>query len=101
MRWIDMVRRFAAAARRSYHMWRPEPRIVRRMDVECPHGRGRVEVDLLLDRSGRPDAVVRCSAHAVCPPDCDQAGRLCADAVCDRPRAVLDYPGTGPLEEID
>jgi hypothetical protein len=101
MRWIDTVRRLAAAARRPFRMRPPEPRIVRRMNVECPHGRGRVEVDLLLDRSGRPEAVLRCSAHAVCPPACDQACRQCADAVTERPHAILVYPGEGPLEEID
>jgi hypothetical protein len=101
MRWIDTVRRIAAAARGSLRVRAPAPRIVRRMDVECPHGRGRVEVDLLLDRSGRPKAVVRCSAHEACPPTCDQACRQCADAVVDRPHAILVYPGTGPLEEID
>ena len=101
MRWIDTVDRFATAVRGWFHMRPPEPRIVRRMDVECPHGRGRVEVDLLLDRSGRPKAVLRCSAHAVCPPTCDQACRQCVDAVCERANAVLVYPGSGPLEEID
>ena len=100
MRWIDTVRRIAADARRSFRI-PPKPRIVRRVELECPHGRGRVEVDVLFERSGRPEAVVRCSAHAVCPPACDQACRQCADAVCAPPHAVLVYPGTGPLEEID
>jgi len=100
MRWIDTVRRFAAAAR-TFRIRPAAPRIVRRMDVECPHGRGRVEVDFLLDRSGRHEAVVRCSAHAVCPPACDQACRLCVDAYAERARAILVYPGTGPFEEID
>ncbi len=77
-----------------------EPRLVRRVGMECPHGRGHVEVDLLTDRAGKPTAVVRCSAHNACPPTCDQACRRCAEAVLAPAHALVIYPHDGPLDDV-
>ena len=77
-----------------------EPRRVRRVSIECPHDRGRVEVDLLTDRAGKPTAVVRCSAHQACPPACDEACRRCADAVLAPARALVIYPHEGPFGDV-
>jgi hypothetical protein len=77
-----------------------EPRLVRRVHMECPHDRGHVEVDLLTDRMGKPTAVVRCSAHETCPPPCDQACRRCAAAVLAPAHALVVYPHDGPLVDL-
>jgi hypothetical protein len=74
-----------------------EPRLARRMEMTCPHGRGQVEVEFLNDRAGRPTAVLRCSAHEACPPTCDQACRTCVDAVLSRAHALIVYPHDGPF----
>ena len=71
---------------------REEPRFVRRVGIPCPHGRGLVEVDLLTDRLGKPEVVLRCSAHASCPPACDQSCRSCAEAVLTPARSLGIYP---------
>ena len=78
-----------------------EPRVVRRVGMVCPHGRGPVQVDILVDRAGKPEVVLRCSAHDACPPTCDQSCRRCADAVLRPARAVVVYPpGDGPFEDV-
>ena len=101
MTWIDAVRRIAATARRALRVRPPEPRIVRRVGVQCPHGGGNVEIALLMGHDGKPEAVLRCSADASCPPACDQACRRCAEAILARPHAVLVYPGGRPFEDVD
>lgn len=98
MRPIAMIRRALASVRRF--VGSHEPRLVRRVEVECPHGRGRVEIDLLVDRAGKPTAVVRCSAHQACPPTCDQACRHCADVVLAPAHALVVYPHDGPLDDV-
>jgi hypothetical protein len=74
---------------------REEVRLVRRVGIECPHGRGFVEVDLLTDRLGKPECVLRCSAHKSCPPTCDQSCRTCAEAVLTPTRAMLILSSAG------
>ena len=76
------------------------PRVVRRVGIDCPHGRGVVEVDFLMDRAGRPEAVVRCTAHESCPPTCDQACRRCAEAVLGPAHALIIYPPGGPFRDL-
>ena len=98
MKVIATVRSFGSSLRRWIHPLRP--RIVRRVAMECPHGRGVAEIDLLTDRGGKPEAVLRCSAHESCPPTCDQACRLCAEAVLTPAHAVIIYPGGGPFEDV-
>jgi hypothetical protein len=67
----------------------------------CPHGRGAVEVEIRTDRFGKPEVALRCSAHAACPPTCDQACVRCADAVLAPARALILYPpGDGPCEDV-
>ena len=98
MKVIAAVRSLGSSLRR----WIPPgpPRIVRRVGMDCPHGRGLAEVDLLTDRAGKPEAVLRCSAHESCPPTCDQACRLCAEAVLMPADAIIIYPGSGPFEDV-
>jgi hypothetical protein len=77
------------------------PRLVRRTIVHCPETGAPVEIDLLMARTGGPDMVLRCSAHAECPPACDQACRKMAEAVVGPARAlIICPPGSGPPEEI-
>jgi hypothetical protein len=99
MKVIAAVSRFASSLRRWVHRRGGSPRVVRRVDMECPHGRGLVQVDLLLDRAGRPEAVVRCTKHEKCPPTCDQACRRCAEAVLRPAEALIIYPGGGPFHD--
>jgi hypothetical protein len=78
------------------------PRLIRRVVIHCPHGGGAVEIDLLMRRTGGPEAVLRCSARRECPPACDRACRLAAECVLATPRALfICPPGSGPPEEID
>ena len=77
------------------------PRIVKRVAIDCPHGRGSAEVDLLLDDAGRPESAVRCTADACMPPACDHICRRCTTTVMDPARAVVVYPAMGSMEEID
>jgi hypothetical protein len=82
--------------------WRTyTPRIVKRVALECPHGRGRVEVDLLLDDAGKPTSAVRCTADGCIPPACDHVCKRCTSAVMDPASAIVVYPAVGPMEEID
>jgi hypothetical protein len=76
---------------------------VRRVTVHCPATGVPVEIDLLMRSTGAADVVLRCSAHAECPPACDQACRKLAETVLGRPTAVIICPpgSSGPPEEID
>lgn len=77
-------------------------RLVRRVRLECPHGRGTTIVELLMGRDGKPLAALRCSAHQSCPPTCDQACRACAEAVLSPAEAISVFPpGDGPLDTQD
>jgi len=100
---IAAVRKLGSSLRRlTGPRGRHEPRLVRRVGIHCPHGRGLVEVDLLTDRAGKPEVVLRCSVHASCPPTCDQACRSCAESVLSPAHALIIYPpGDGPLEDAD
>ena len=99
MKVIAAVSSFGSSLRRWIYPLGP-PRIVRRVNMDCPHGRGFAEVDLLTDRARKPEAVLRCSAHESCPPTCDQACRLCAEAVLTPAHAIIIYPGSGPFEDV-
>jgi hypothetical protein len=94
MNLIGAVRRLGSWCR---FIGRHDPRLVKRVGISCPHGLGRLEVELLIDRMGKPETVVRCSAHAICPPTCDQACRACAEAVLAPARALIIFPPDGPL----
>src|SRR5687767_2926695 len=100
MKIIAAVSRFGSSLRAWLRPSGGPPRLVRRVGMECPHGRGSVEVDLLMDRAGRPEAVLRCTAHEKCPPTCDQACRRCAEAVLGRCHALIVYPGGGPFRDL-
>ncbi len=77
-------------------------RLVRRVDVHCPHGRGVVTVDMVTDAHGAPEVVLRCSAHGSCPPSCDQSCRRCAEVVRTPAKALVVYPpGRGPNDAAD
>ena len=87
---------------RSVVLPRRRPRLVRRVTMHCPHGGEVVDVDLLTNRSGAPELVLRCSKHASRPPACDQSCRHEAEAVLMPAHAVALYPpGTGALEDWD
>jgi hypothetical protein len=95
---IAMLGRLFSSIR--WTLGRRQPRIVRRVGMVCPHGRGPVELDILTDHDGKPEVVLRCNAHDACPPTCDQACRKCADAVLSPTRAQIIYPpGRGPFRE--
>lgn len=87
---IAAARRFVSSLARLFR--REELRFVRRVAMQCPHGRGTVEIDLLTDSLGKPQAALRCSAHESCPPTCDQACRRCAEAVLTPAEALIVYP---------
>jgi hypothetical protein len=97
---VDVIRHPIAAVRSLVStlreiprlLRREEPRLVRRVTIPCPHGRGVVEVELRTDRMGKPEAVLRCSAHESCPPTCDQACRSCAESVLTPASALIIYP---------
>jgi hypothetical protein len=95
---IAAVRAFITSLRRMVASH--EPRLVRRVGMVCPHGRGPIVVDILTDHAGKPEVVLRCSAHAACPPTCDQSCRTCADAVLAPPHARMVYPRHGPLDDV-
>ena len=95
---IAVVKKLAASLR--WMVGSQEPRVARRVGMICPHGRGRVEVEFLTNRGGKPLAVLRCSAHDACPPTCDQVCRTCADAVLAPARAVIVYPHDGPFDDV-
>ena len=97
---IAAVRSFGSSVRRWIRPPGGPPRLVRRVGMDCPHGRGFVQVDFLVDRAGKPEAVLRCNAHESCPPTCDQACRRCAEAVLAPARALIVYPGGGPFEDV-
>jgi hypothetical protein len=81
---------------------RHAPRIVRRTTVHCPWSGAPVEVDLLMRRTGAPDAVLRCSARRECPPACDQACKDMAEAALAPVRVLIVLPPGGDLpDEID
>jgi hypothetical protein len=78
------------------------PRVVRRAQTHCPHAQRAVEVDLLINASGRPAAVLRCSRRIECPPACDGACRYAPESMTGPSRALfICPPGTGAPEEID
>jgi hypothetical protein len=78
------------------------PRVVRRTRSHCPHTGAPVEIDLLMSRTGAPQAVLRCSARAEAPPTCDGACRALAESVVGPACAlIICPPGAGVPEEID
>jgi hypothetical protein len=102
--WLARARRSWLAP--AWSWWRgiraPKVRFVRRVEIHCPHGRGLVTVDVVTDPHGRPDVVLRCSAHASCPPACDQACLRCAEAVRTPATALLVLPTPhGPDDSAD
>ncbi len=93
---IASLRRLVASLRAM--IGHREPRLVRRVGMVCPHGRGRAEVEILTDRARKPVAVLRCSVHTACPPTCDQSCHRCAEAVLAPAHALIIYPpGDGPV----
>jgi hypothetical protein len=81
---------------------RQAPRLVKRTSIDCPHGRGKVDVALLTGRLGRPKTVLACSAEASRPPACDQACRDCVEAVLGPAYALVLYPpGDAPFDDAD
>ncbi len=77
-------------------------RLVRRVDIHCPHGRGLVTVDMVTDAHGVPDVVLRCAGHEACPPACDQPCLRCTEAVRTPATALVVYPsGRGPDDVAD
>jgi hypothetical protein len=79
-----------------------EPRVVRRVEMRCPHTGEMVAIDLLMGAMGGPAMVLRCSHRAEAPPTCDQLCRTCAEAVTTTPRSLLLLPsGDGLPEERD
>jgi hypothetical protein len=67
-------------------------RVVRRAHTHCPHSGAPVEIELLMHATGRPEAVLRCSARAEAPPRCDAACRALAESVSGVACAVLIVP---------
>jgi hypothetical protein len=79
-----------------------QPRFVRRVEMRCPHTDERVQIDLLMRRTGGPAMVLRCNRRPEAPPTCDQLCRDCAEAVVGPPHSLLLLPpGDGPAEEMD
>lgn len=78
------------------------PRVVRRVTISCPAGKGRVEVDLLMGYRSTPEQVLRCSIRDECPPACGQPCRFLSEAIAGPPTAlILLPPGTTPPHEQD
>jgi hypothetical protein len=70
--------------------------------AHCPQTGALVEIDLLIQDTGGPNVVLRCSAHPECPPSCDQACRTLAEAVMGPGSTlIICPPGSGPPEELD
>ena len=69
-----------------------EPRVVRRVEMRCPHTGETVTFDLLMGVTGRPAMVLRCSHRAEAPPACDQLCGRSAEAVMTTPRSLLLLP---------
>ncbi len=72
-----------------------EPRFVRRVTMRCPHADEpdqKVEIELLMGRTGMPSMVLRCSHRRETPPTCDQICRHRAEAVVGAPRGLLLIP---------
>jgi hypothetical protein len=81
---------------------RREPRLVRRVEMQCPHDGRPAQVDLLLGPTGRPSMVLRCDRRCEAPPECDQLCRSRAEALTNEPVALLMLPpGDAPPEELD
>ena len=77
-------------------------RLVRRVEMRCPHTTETAEIDLLMGPTGHPSMVLRCSRRAEAPPECDQLCRSRAEAVTNVPRSLLMIPpGDGPPDERD
>jgi hypothetical protein len=76
------------------------PRIVRRVALRCPHKCTLVEVEILQGPDAGTRPVLRCSAHAECPPRCDHACRNTPEALRGPARALLIFPaGTEGLPD--
>ncbi|HLK10234.1 MAG TPA: hypothetical protein VKW76_02530 [Candidatus Binatia bacterium] len=75
------------------------PRVVHRVALECPHGQGRIEVDLVLGADGRPAGVLHSSGR----PRCDRCDEICLGGGKARaePDVVLLLPPGAPADEID
>ena len=65
---------------------RRNARVVRRVEMRCPHTAEAVEIELLMGPTGRPCMVLRCSRRPEAPPECDSA-RMMAEVA-----EVRDYP---------
>lgn len=78
-----------------------EVRVVRRVQLDCPHGGGPVEVDLLMGHEGAPHEVLRCTARPGCPAGCDQACRSLREAVTNAATQLILPPGDAVPEEED
>jgi hypothetical protein len=81
---------------------RRKARLVRRVEMRCPHTAETAVIDLLMGPTGHPSMVLRCSRRRDAPPECDQLCRSCAEAVTNVARSLLLVPaGDGPPEEVD
>jgi hypothetical protein len=88
-------RLFAGAPHPHAH----HPRVVHRVSLDCSHGRGRIEVDLLLGADGRPASVLRPAGRPHCEPCADACLR--SPEVRPDPDVVLLLPPDAPFDEID
>lgn len=78
------------------------PRFIRRAATHCPRTGTAVVIDLLIGATGKPEAVLRCSARPECPPTCDAACLREAECMAGPSRALfICPPGTGAPQEID
>jgi hypothetical protein len=79
------------------------PAHVRRAAFHCPHTEDLVEADLLMDPSGAPRMILRCSARSDHPPGCDQLCLSRAEAVLGPAASLLLIPpdAEDEPEEID
>jgi hypothetical protein len=77
-------------------------RIVRRVQLICPHECELVEVDVLTGPDAGRQPVLRCSARLDCPPTCDHACRHLPEALGETPGTQIFLPpGTELPNEID
>jgi hypothetical protein len=75
------------------------PRVVHRVALDCTHGYGRIQIDLLVGADGRPAAVLRSADR----PHCEPCAATClrGGEARQEPDVVLLLPPDRPLDEID
>jgi hypothetical protein len=84
---------------RAPHPHAHHPRVVHRIALDCTHGHGRIQIDLLLGADGRPATVLRSADRPHCEP-C--AARCLRSGEARRePDVVLLLPSDIPVDEID